>query len=73
MSDSREVEFPKGEPEHWYAEYDVKEKVLEVCLGEYAIRIPQETVMHWFMQEEYNALRSEGKLGSEDEEDESDG
>ena len=70
MSDLREAEFPKGEPEHWYAEYDVKGKVLEVRLGKYAIRIPQEIVMHWFMQEEYNALRSEGKLALGDEEDE---
>jgi len=57
----RELEFPNGEPDYWYVEYGVKEKILEIRLGPHTMKIPQETVLHWFMQEEYNNRRRDGK------------
>jgi len=56
----RPVEFPKGEPDYWYGEYDIEAKMLEVRLGKFIVRIPQETVLFWFMHTEYNSrLRDE--------------
>lgn len=49
----RQVEFPRGEPVYWFAEFDVEAKVLEIRLGKYSVRIPQETVLSWFMINEY--------------------
>ena len=45
----RQVEFPRGEPVYWFAEFDVEAKVLEIRLGKYSVRIPQETVLSWMM------------------------
>ena len=55
----REVEFPRGEPMYWYGEYDVEAKMLEVRLGKFIIRIPQETVLSWFMKGEHNKQKTE--------------
>ena len=54
--DERPVEFPNGEPEYWYGEYDVNMKMVEIGLDQKIIRIPQETLLSWFMSEEYNKL-----------------
>jgi len=55
--EQRPVEFPQGEPEYWYVEYDVEAKMLEGRLGKFIVRVPQETVLSWFMNTEYNNLR----------------
>jgi len=55
MSDERAVEFPRGEPMYWYGEYDVEAKMLEVRLGKFIVRIPQEKVLSWFMLTEYQS------------------
>jgi len=58
--ETRSVEFPRGEPVYWYGEYDVEAKILEVRLGKFIIRIPQEMVLSWFMETEYN-VQKEGE------------
>jgi len=58
----RPIEFPNGEPDYWYGEYDVRAKVLEVRLGDFIMRVPQETVLSWFMQTEYNSLKVNRKV-----------
>ena len=55
----RDIEFPKGQPRHWYAEYDVENKTLEIRLGKFIIRLPQELILSWFMCQEYNTRISE--------------
>jgi len=40
---------------YWYGEYDAEAKVLEIRLGKYSVRIPQETVLSWFMLTEYQS------------------
>ena len=60
-SAQRPIEFPKGEPEYWYGEFDVKNKMLEVRLDDFIVRIPQETVLSWFMHTEYNSRLRDGK------------
>ena len=49
MSDEREIEFHLEEPDYWYAEFDVENKILDICLGQHVIRIPQEIVLSWMM------------------------
>ena len=58
--ETRSVEFPNGEPDYWYGEYDVEAKILEVRLGKFIIRIPQEMVLSWFMINEYQNDQKEG-------------
>lgn len=65
MSEERDIEFHLEEPDYWYAEFDVENKVLDICLGEHVIRIPQETVLSWMMINEYQEIHKKG-----DQEDE---
>ena len=55
----REGAFPRGEPMYWYGESPVEAKMLEVRLGKFIIRIPQETVLSWFMKGEHNDKKTE--------------
>jgi len=54
MTEEREIEFHLEEPDYWYAEFDVENKILDICLGEHAMRIPQEIVLSWMMLGDYN-------------------
>ncbi len=73
IDEERQVEFPKGEPDYWFAEFDVEAKVLEIGIDEITIRIPQEKVLSWFMVNEYqvnycekcesNSLKHQGPIG----------
>jgi len=49
MTEERPIEFHLDEPDYWYAEFDVEEKKLSICLGKHVIHIPQETVLSWMM------------------------
>ena len=44
----RSVEFPNGEPEYWYGEYDVEANRVVVRLGDFIAKFPKEMVMSWF-------------------------
>ena len=57
----RDIEFPNGEPDYWYAEFGAEEKILEIGLDDVVIKIPQETVLSWMMISEYNDLKAEDK------------
>ena len=51
------VEFVGEEPEYWYAEADVKEKVVEVGIDDHRMRIPLMTILYWFSKEEKDDMR----------------
>lgn len=42
------TEFPRGEPKYWYVEADLEEKMLEVGVDDYVLRIPLFTILKWF-------------------------
>lgn len=42
------TEFPRGEPDYWYIEADLREKMLEVGVDDYVLRIPLFTILKWF-------------------------
>lgn len=46
------VEFVGEEPEYWYAEADIKEKVVEIGIDKHRMRIPLTTILFWFSKEE---------------------
>ena len=51
------VEFVGEEPEYWYAEADVKEKVVEIGINDHKMRIPLMTILFWFSKEETDDMR----------------
>ena len=42
------IDFPNGEPDYWYAEADINEKMLDVGIDDYSMRIPLFTILKWF-------------------------
>jgi len=46
------VEFEGEEPKYWYAEADIREKVVEIGINDYIMRIPLMTILFWFSKEE---------------------
>lgn len=51
------VEFVGEEPEYWYAEADIREKVVEVGINDHRMRIPLMTILYWFSKEETEDMR----------------
>jgi len=51
------VEFVGEEPENWYAEADIKEKVVEIGIDNYRMRIPLMTILFWFSKENKDDMR----------------
>ncbi|MBA7490012.1 hypothetical protein ES702_00546 [subsurface metagenome] len=51
------VEFVGEEPEYWYAEADIREKVVEVGIDNHRMRIPLMTILMWFSKEEKEDMR----------------
>ena len=45
------VQFIGEEPDYWYAEADVKAKVVEIGINKIRMRIPLTTILMWFSQE----------------------
>ena len=46
------VEFVGEKPEYWYAEADIREKLVEIGINDYIMRIPLMTILFWFSKEE---------------------
>lgn len=51
------VEFVGKEPEYWYAEADIREKVVEIGINDHRMRIPLMTILFWFSKEEKEDMR----------------
>ena len=45
-------EFPKGEPDDYYVEGDLRKKMIEVGINDHVIRIPLNRILLWFSEEE---------------------
>ncbi len=45
------VQFVGEEPEYWYAEADLKNKMVEVGVGKFVMRIPLTTILYWFTKD----------------------
>lgn len=52
-----DVEFVGEEPDYWYAEADIRGKVVEVGMGDHRMRIPLATILFWFSKEEKEDMR----------------
>ena len=51
------VQFIGEEPEYWYAEADIEEKMVDVGMGDHRMRIPLATILYWFSKEEKGDMR----------------
>ena len=51
------VEFVGDEPEYWYVEADLINKIVEVGIDNYRMRIPLTTILYWFSKEEKEDMR----------------
>jgi len=51
------VVFVGKEPDYWYAEADVKAKVVEVGINNTRMRIPLMTILMWFSKDEKVDMR----------------
>lgn len=50
------LEFPRGEPKYYYAEADIRKKMVEVGIDDYVIRIPLNRILFWFAQEQEETM-----------------
>lgn len=46
------VQFVGEEPEYWYAEADIQNKMVEVGVGKFVMRIPLMTILSWFTKDQ---------------------
>ncbi len=51
------VVFVGKEPDYWYAEADVKAKVVEIGIDNIRMRIPLMTILMWFSNDEKADMR----------------
>ena len=51
------VEFIGKEPDYWYAEADIKNKIVEVGIDNFKMRIPLMTILFWFSKDEKIDMR----------------
>lgn len=46
------ITFPLGDPEFWRVEGDLENRVVQVWLNDFSIRVPVETIFEWFQPED---------------------